>query len=311
MGELAGIVLLVAFVVALATLPPLQIFKAPDSVTGYSVKIDTKVWRGTVEQYAKTVQSGSLGIDYKKRSVGPLVADRMWRSLTLAGVAILLATALGLSKGFWDFHQLRRWKFAPGPVITSAVQGLPDFWLILMLQLSAAWLYKTFQWRPFAIIWKSDEPVTSLVYPMIALSLVPLASMARITCTAMSNVWDKDYIRTARAKGVHEARVIYKHAMRNAIVQVLDNMPGVAAMMVSNLLVVEYLFNYPGLTLLLKDAVSPPPIMVGGRPTAVGPDVPTLVAAGVALGLIFSALFLIINIMRRAVDPRLKERDQA
>lgn len=314
-GELLGIALLVVFVVVLASMPPLQLTPQPTSTIGYSVKVDTDKWSKNIAGYWKTIKTGSLGIDYKKRDVWPLMSDRLGNSMVLMSIAVLLAVGLGVLKGFWDFSQLRRRSAAIGPVITGAVQGIPDFWLILMIQLGASWLYKTYNWTPFKVAWASDEPASSLVYPVFCLALVPGAYVARVTSSAMANVYDREYIRTARAKGLHEFAVIYKHALRNALVQILDGLPSILAVMVSNLLIVEYLFNYPGLTILLKDAVAPIATGFGVRGTTrvlrEGQDIPVLVAAGVSLGLIFSLLYLLVAILRRVTDPRLRERDQA
>jgi ABC-type dipeptide/oligopeptide/nickel transport system permease component len=307
-GEIAGIILLIGFVVGLASMPPLQVVERATSMTGFAVKLDTAQWNTTMATYWKTVKTGSLGIDYKKRPVGPLVLSRLGNSMKLVGVAVLLAIGLGIPKGFWDFNQMRKKGIALGPILTGAVQGVPDFWLILLIQLGAAFLYNRFGWTPFKIGFNSEDPINSMVYPVLSLALIPGAYMARITSTAMNNVYEKEYIRTARSKGLHEIGVIYKHALRNALVQILDGLPSVAGVMVSNLLIVEYLFNFPGLTTLLKLAISPPPTFVGSVRTIPPTDVPTLVAAGVALGVLFSALYVTINILRRIADPRLKER---
>jgi ABC-type dipeptide/oligopeptide/nickel transport system permease component len=307
-GEVAGIVLLIAFVVGLASMPPLQVVERPTSMTGFAVKLDTAQWDTTMATYWKTVKTGSLGIDYKKRPVGPLVFERLGNSMKLVGVAVLLAIGLGILKGFWDFNQMRKKGIALGPILTGAVQGVPDFWLILLIQLGAAFLFRKLGWTPFKIGFNSEDPINSMVYPVLSLALIPGAYMARITSTAMNNVYEKEYIRTARSKGLHEIGVIYKHALRNALVQILDGLPSVAGVMVSNLLIVEYLFNYPGLTTLLKQAISPPLTFVGNVRILPPTDVPTLVAAGVALGVLFSALYVTINILRRIADPRLKER---
>lgn len=310
LGEVAGVFLLVAFVLAVVSMPPLQVRPEPKALLGYTVNVDTETWGNRIEKYWETIKNGSLGEDYKKRPVGPLVAERLGNSMKLAGTAVLLATVLGVLKGFWDFNAMRKRAAAIGPILTSAVQGLPDFWLILMLQLGVAWVFKTTGWRPFRVGWSADDPYGSLALPLIALSLIPMAYISRITSTSMANVWDREYIRTARAKGLSDLKVVFKHALRNAVVQILDGLPGVMAVMVSNLLIVEYLFNYPGLTTLLKEAINP--VASAGRGMMrFDADIPVLVAAGVSLGFIFSALYLVVNLLRRVADPRLKERDQA
>jgi ABC-type dipeptide/oligopeptide/nickel transport system permease component len=313
-GEGAGLALLIAFVVLLATMPPLDVQRSTDSLLGYDFQVNTKTWLHNLSTYANALKSGEAFVDRQNSPAGPLVAKRLGASLLLMGAATGVAIGLGAAKGFWDFHAMRRRKLALGPVISSAIAGLPDFWLVMLLQMGAAFLYREFDFNPFRTSYDAQDPVSSLVFPLFTLSLIPLAHVARLTATAMNTVYDRDYIRTARSKGLPEMVVVYKHALRNALVQILDAMPGVIAIMMSNLLIVEYLFNYPGLTTLLLDAIAGHATVRGTAALSAAvtqPEVGILVPAGVALGLIFSVLYLAIRILRRVADPRLKGRDAA
>lgn len=310
--EAASALMVIAFVVGLATFPPLIVLREP---TGYKWLIDTAQWAQNLGAYWQTLRSGSLGLDVRGNPAAPAVAEGLARSLTLVAIALTLAVVLGVLRGFWDFHQLQRRQVAIGPVVTGALQGLPDFWVILVLQFGAGWLWRHTGWQPFRAAWDDTAPLASLIFPVVALTLVPLAHVARITCTALVEVYRQDYIRTARAKGVSEPLVVYKHALRNAAVQLLDGLAGVVAVLFSNLLIVEYLFGYPGLTPLLKQAMD----LTGGTPTRAqlfgvfketSANVPTLVLAGVALGILFSLIYLSLGILRRVIDPRLKEGGQ-
>jgi oligopeptide transport system permease protein len=309
-AEATGLALLVIFVVGLATMPPIDLTPNPKSPIGYNIKVDTVQWKTAVTSYIKLVESGTLGKSRRGQDVVPLVLEYLGRSLTLLGLAWSIALVIGIIKGFWDFQSMRRKRVALGPMVTSAFAGMPDFWLVLMLQWAASWLWILFDFNAFKVSYDTNQPALSTVYPVIALSLIPLAHIARITASSMSNVYGKDYVRTARAKGVHEFLVVFKHALRNAVVQILDSLPGVMAATLSNLLIVEYMFNYPGLTRLLKEAVAPQAVtaMGGGR---VPTDVPVLVVAGLSLGLIFTLFYLLIRMARRFADPRLKGRDAA
>lgn len=299
-------ILLIAFVVLLASMPPIQIMEQPDSWTGYEFKVNMKDWGRTAEGYWDTLKTGSLGVDRKKQPVAPIIATRFKNSLTLLGLAAALAAGLGVLKGLWDFSSMRR-RRGLAPAITSAVQGIPDFWLILVFQMLAIWLYNHYGWRPFRIIYNSEDQFGSLLVPVLVLALIPGSYVARITATALANVWEREYIRTARAKGVHEFYVLFRHAMRNAAVQILDGLPNVAAVMVANLLIVEYMFRFPGLTTKLFEAIPKWPLNGPSVPA----DVPVLAAAGFCLGLTFSLLHLIVSAARRLADPRLRERDAA
>ncbi|HWI62261.1 MAG TPA: ABC transporter permease [Symbiobacteriaceae bacterium] len=308
--EALGISLLVGFVLLISTMPPLQITPSTESMTGYAVKVDTRVWKETVTNYYKTVRAGSLGVDRSGNPVGELLRTRMANSLKLMGISLALAVVLGAIKGVRDFNTLRRGRVGLGPVITGLVQGIPDFWLVLLIQVGGVMLYYHWNWRPFPIAWMDDQPVRSMVYPVFCLSLIPMAYVARITSAAMTSVYEKEYVRTARAKGLAEFTVIYGHVVRSALVQILDGLPNALAVMFSNLLIIEYMFHFPGITFLLKDAANPlGATWVDPRFPPPRPDVPVLVATGVTLGLVFALLYFLITIIRPLVDPRLKERE--
>jgi peptide/nickel transport system permease protein len=306
--ELVGVSLLVGFVLILATMPPVQVTPAPAAPAGYTVKVDTRAWKEGLRQYVATIRSGSLGRDRHGHPVGPLVAQRLVNSLKLMAIALTAGLVLGLIKGVWDFMQLRRGGLALGPMVTGLVQGLPDFWLIMICQYGVVWSTQRFGFSLFPAGWMDEQPVASMVLPVLCLALVPWAYMARITSTALLSVWQEDYIRTARAKGLSDAAVIFRHAMANAINQILESLPNTLAVMFSNLLMVEYLYRYPGVTILLKDAVNPLSSLRQSRlafmPEAV--DTPVVVAAGLSLGLIFALTYLLVTLLRRVVDPRLR-----
>lgn len=300
-------VLLVAFVVAMATMPPLKVTKQPGSWTSYSISLDAPAWQKNAQTYWETIKDGSLGLDKKNRPVGPIIADRFQASLILLISAAVLAVGGGVLKGIRDFNSLRTGKSRLGPAVTSAVQGIPDFWLIVTVQLIIIFLFNTIGWRPFRIVYQSDHPINSLVLPVFCLALIPGSYVARITSRALTSIWDREYIRTARAKGLAETTVLFKHALRNASVQILDGLPNIASIMVANLLIVEYMFRYPGLTTKLQESI---PSFSAAGPQAPA-DIPVVAAAGFCLGITFSLLHLVVNAARRLADPRLKERGAA
>lgn len=310
--EALGIGLLVAFVLLVSTMPPLQVQPSPAATSGYQVKMDTVKWKANITQYVQTIRSGTLGTDRGGFPVSELLARRMGNSLKLMGISLALALVLGAVKGVWDFNQLRRGRVGLGPVITGLVQGIPDFWLVLMIQVLAVLLVNNLHWRPFPVAYMDEQPVASLVYPVFCLFLIPMAYVARITSTAMTSVYEKEYVRTARAKGLSEPAVMYRHVVRSAIVQILDGLPNALAVMFSNLLIIEYMFRFPGITYLLKDAASPVvSLWFDPRRTPPAPDAPVLIAAGVSLGLVFAFLYFVVSMLRPVFDPRLKERDEA
>lgn len=304
--ELVGLLLLVTFVVALSTMPPLQVSRSSRAVLGYRVWVDTDRWQQNVQTYGETLAQGTLGKSRNGFPVSTLLFGRLAQSLQLLSLSLVLAVVLGVWKGVRDFRQLHAGRAAAGPVVTGMVQGMPDFWLVMVLQLAAVQLYKASALRPLPPVYDDRMPVTSMVLPVLCLTLIPWAYVARMTSTAMQTVFDMDYIRTARAKGLSEWAVVVKHALGAAAVPILDGLPNALAVMFSNLLVVEYLFRYPGITIMLKDAVNPLPPSTDIHVPVPPADVPVLVPAGTALGLLVWLLHLAVVVLRRGADPRLK-----
>ncbi|HEY3366453.1 MAG TPA: ABC transporter permease [Symbiobacteriaceae bacterium] len=308
--EVVNILLLIAFVLAVSTMPPVKLQPDINAESGYTIKLDTAQWERSLSAYAALVRSGTLGRDQNGNPVGPLVVDRLVNSLGLLALALLLAVVPGVMKGIHDFRQMRRRRFAVGPLITGIVGGLPDFLLVFLFQYGVVQFFRWSGLRPLPVVWFDQQPLRSLVLPVICLALIPWAYVARVTTVAMGEIWEQDYIRTAWSKGVSEGTVLYRHALRNAALRVLDGFPNLLTIMLSNLLIVEWLFHFPGLTILLKDAVNPASALrssgsVFGFSEA-PPDIPVLVASGMAIGLVFSLLYLALAVLRRLADPRLK-----
>nr|PZN70116.1 MAG: hypothetical protein DIU55_12045 [Bacillota bacterium] len=269
----------------------------------------TDQWGQTLRAYLETLRSGSLGTNRRGHDVAGLLLPRIANTLRLVAVSLAFALPLGVVKGVRDFQALRRRGSAVGPLLTGLLQGVPDFFLVMLLQIGAAQFFQRTGFRLLPVAWDETRPVASMVLPVTCLALLPLATVARITTQAMTNVYEQDYIRTARAKGLPERVVIYKHALAGALVPILDAMPGVLTVAFSNALIAERLFHYPGVTNLLLDAASPPSLVFDLRRPLPPPDVPVLVAAGASLGLIFALLYAGVSILRRVADPRLKGRD--
>lgn len=307
--EMAGIALFVLFIVLIATLPPFEVTPDPDRLLGYTIHIDTGQWGQTLRDYLHTLRSGSLGTNRRGHDVAGLLLPRIVNTLRLVATSLVFALPLGMVKGLRDFQALRRRGASFGPLLTGLLQGVPDFFLVMLLQIGVARMFQRTGFRLLPVAWDAVRPVASMVLPVTCLALLPLAAVARITAQAMTSVYEQDYIRTARAKGLPERVVVYRHALAGALVPILDAMPGVLTVVFSNALVVELLFHYPGVTNLLQDAASPPSLLFDLRKPLPPPDVPVLVAAGASLGLIFALLYAAVSVLRRVADPRLRGRD--
>ena len=207
-------------------------------------------WLGGVVQ-------GDFGesLNYQ-RPVAGLIADRLKVSVPLALGAALIACLIALPLGI--FAAVRRGTLWD-PLVTALSQlgaAIPSFWLGLIFILYFA---VELRWLPASgFVPFSEDPVRwarSLLLPVLALGLGQAAVMSRMTRAAMLDVLSQDFVRTARAKGVAQRGVVFKHALRNAMVTIIT----ILGLSLSNVfigsIVVEQVFALPGLGRLALTAI--------------------------------------------------------
>ncbi|MDR2844572.1 MAG: ABC transporter permease [Puniceicoccales bacterium] len=193
-------------------------------------------------RYLLNLLRGDLGPSYKYPgwSVNELIAERARVSLELGFWGLLVAVALGIPAGAVAAARPNTWlDHVPTGLATLGV-CVPTFvlgpLLILVFALKAGWFH--------ALGWESAG---DRVLPALALGLVFAAPIARLTRASMLEVRNQDYMRTARAKGLSEARVYFVHGLRNALVPVVTYLGPAAAGLISGSFVIESMFNIPGL----------------------------------------------------------------
>ncbi len=229
-----------------------------------------------------------------QRPVGALIRDRLAVSVPLALGAALIAGLLALPLGI--VAALRRGTVAD-PVITAASQigaAIPSFWLGLMMILLFA---VELGWLPAAgyVPWDRDPLGTlrSLLLPVLALGLGQAAIMTRMTRAAMIEVLSQDYIRTARAKGLPQRRVVLIHGLRNALVTLVT----ILGLSLSNVfigsIIIEQVFALPGLGRLALTAI-------GNR------DFPLLQGEILIYASTIVLLSFLVDISYGLLDPRIR-----
>lgn len=193
---------------------------------------------------------GDLGNSYRSgQPVLEMIAARYPNTLALAGAGLVVGLLLGLAAGV--MAAVRRGSLLDlGSMLVSVVGvSMPSFWLALLLM-----YYFAVQWRWFPPI--GSGTLRHLVLPALTLGLLSAAVIARMARSSMLEVLRQDYIRTARAKGLSERLVIYRHALRNALIPVVT----VVALQFGNLLggafITETVFAYAGLGQLGVQAIN-------------------------------------------------------
>jgi peptide/nickel transport system permease protein len=225
-----------------------------------------------------------------------LVRERAAVSLPLALIALFLATAIALPVGL---YAASRRGHAGDTVSMGAAQlgvAIPNFWFALMLiYLFAVWLRLVPAggfpgWS--AGIWPA---LKALILPAIALALPQAAILARVARSALVEVLSEDYIRTARAKGMPRRAVLWRHALRNAMIPVVTIMGLQFAFLLAGTIIIENVFYLPGLGRLVFQAITQRDLIV------VESVVMLLVATVIAVN-------LLVDLSYAIVDPRLRSR---
>lgn len=239
---------------------------------------------------------GDFGRSYVlNRPVIDEVLDRLGATLILGGTALLISSVLGLLAGV--ISAVRQFGWADRTITLLVLLGvsLPSFWIgLLMIMVFAVQL----QWFPASgmyAIWGGGgllDLLHHIAMPAITLALVATGVIARLTRTAMLEVLRQDYIRTARAKGLSERKVIWRHAFRAALVAVIPVIGIQAGFVLGGAVYIETVFQWPGLGAMLVKAVATRDLL--------------LVQGGV---LVAAAAYVLINlcadILQSLLDPRL------
>ncbi|HSP80827.1 MAG TPA: ABC transporter permease, partial [Myxococcaceae bacterium] len=207
------------------------------------------------------VLHGELGRSYSlNRPVLDTVLERLGPTLLLAGAALVLATLLGLVAGAVSAVHRQRWPDRVLTLLSLAGLSTPAFWLALLLVSVLA-----VQARFFPVSGMSSghgphaggvlDLLHHLALPALSLALIAAGIIARVTRTAMLEVLGQGYIRNARARGIPEEQLLYRHAFRNAVVSVIPVIGLQAGFVLGGAVYIETVFQWPGLGRMLVDAI--------------------------------------------------------
>ena len=247
------------------------------------------IWLGNLLQ-------GDLGRSFSlNRPVIDEILERFNATLILSGLAFVMCSVLGILAGV--ISATRQYGLADKLITFSVLVGIsvPSFFLGMMMILYFA---VNLRWVPasgmYALYGGGDLPdlLHHLVMPATALAVVATGVVARMSRSAMLEVLRLDFIRTARAKGVRERRVITRHALRYAIVSILPVLGLQAGFVLSGAVYIEIVFQWPGVGRMLVDAILTRDIM--------------LVQGGVLFVAACYVLFnIIVDLAQLWLDPRL------
>jgi peptide/nickel transport system permease protein len=258
--------------------------------------------RPALERYGRWLQGiarGDLGISVSYDTpVAQLVGERLVVTAPLAVLAMLLTTVIALSLGIYAAS--RHNQLGDVGVMAASQFGIaiPNFWFAILLILVFSVKLQWFSAGGFPG-WSVDEgggvwpALKALILPAVALAVVQAAILARITRSAVLDVLREDFVRTARAKGLSQRAVLWKHVLRNAFVPVLTVMGLQFANLLTGTIVVEQVFSLPGLGRLIFQAIA-------NRDLLVVRNVVMLLAAAVIV------INFVVDVLYAVIDPRLK-----
>ncbi|TPW27214.1 ABC transporter permease [Martelella alba] len=198
--------------------------------------------------YMVRVFHGDLGYTIRgEQPVLPLLLERLPNTLALTGAALLIACTIGLTFGFIAAYKRGSW--LDTTLMTSAILGvsMPHFWLGLILLFFFA---VRLQWFPVA-----GNGFENLILPALTLGITNAAIIARLTRSSMIDVFDQEFIRTARAKGLPKAMVLYGHALRAGLVPIVTMIGLQFTYMMGGAIVVENVFGWNGVGRMAIQAI--------------------------------------------------------
>ena len=236
--------------------------------------------------YLEGLMQGNFGISTKTgREISTTIFDSFSISAKLGGYAALAAVIMGLVLG--SVAALNRGKAADRIIIffTTLFVAVPSFIMATLLLLVFC---LQLNWFP---IFSTENQ--SYFLPVVALMLSPMSYITRLTKSSMLDVLGQDYIRTARAKGVKERIVIFKHALKNALIPVITYVGPMTAYILTGSMVVESVFTTGGLGTKFVQGIS-------------NRDYPMIMGTTIFLATLMVTMTLISDLVYKIVDPRIK-----
>ncbi len=240
--------------------------------------------------WASDVLRGDLGRSLRsRRPVATEVWHRLPNTLSLGLAAALVALSVGIPAGVISAARPNSWLDNILTGITFTAVGMPVFWtgimLILLFSVVLGWLPSSgMEWD-----------IRNFILPTIALASVTTATITRITRSSMLDVLKEDYVRTARAKGVAERVVIYKHALRNALIPVVTIMGLQFGRLLAGAVLTETVFAWPGMGRLIVGAIRQN-------------DFPLVQGSILIFALSYALANTFVDFMYAYLDPRLQTK---
>lgn len=236
--------------------------------------------------FIKGLLTGDLGNSFFRGAISPLVWSALKSTMLLAFMAIIVSLSISLPLGI--YAALNKGKPVDQVIRVLSLAGLsfPNFWLGIMLMLLLSVKLKLLPPSGFS-------GPSSLIMPALTIGIILTASNLRIIRTSMLEVLNSQFIMVARAKGLSERSVIYKHALRNSGITIITYLGLQFGGIMGGLVVVEFVFNWPGMGTLAIEAIEQR-------------DYPILQTVVTVLAMMIVAINLLVDLAYVLLDPRIR-----
>ena len=246
--------------------------------------------------YLGNLLSGDLGRSLSfGRPVWSVLADRAGNTLLLSGTAIVVSALLGVAIGTWAAMRPGSARDHGLTVGVLTLNSVPSFWLGLILIMGFALHLRVVPATGMTSVGGGGaaDVAAHMVLPVITLAAWSLAVIARMTRSAVLEVIGNDYVRTARARGVGEFRVIVRHVLPNAMPSVVTVIGLQAGFLLSGAVLTETVFSWPGVGLALYQAV-------GSR------DIPLIQGGILLIAIAFVLINFLVDVLQAYFNPKIK-----
>ena len=272
---------------------------APDPAAVAELREQLGLDRPLLQQYATDLLGalrGNLGQSIQDGSpVMDSIARRLPRTLELIVSATILAMLLGVPAGTLAATRPGTWFDRAASALAGLAMAVPVFVLgTLMVLVFAQRLHWVAAGGYVPLATAPGQHLALLLMPALAIATGLAAAVFRMTRAAVIDVAQRDWVRTARAKGVGPGRILLHHMLRNALMPVITVVALHLGSLLGGTVLVEYVFNWPGLSGMLVDAVS-------------ARDYPEVVGIILVISVLFVALNLAVDLLYAALDPRVRQ----
>ncbi len=287
-----GVLLLTFLLIHLVPGDPVEVMLGDSATTAdrEALRVDLGLDQPLIQQfgsYLNKLAHGDFGSSiHTRQPITELIKARYPATLKLAVLSLIIGLAIGVPLGIYAALRNGKWQDLVVTIISVRLSAMPAFWLGPMLMLLfAVWL----GWLPVS----GMESSTSIILPALTLGFGLSAILTRMTRTSMLEVLNEDFIRTARAKGLSEQQVIFKHALRAALLPIITIVGLQIGSLLAGTVITETIFSWDGIGRLLVESIEKR-------------DYPVTQACVLVIALSYVLVNMVTDVAYRLADPRVR-----